>query len=154
MLIEVKGNIVTDGYSFIVQQVNMMGVMGAGLAKQIRDKYPNVYFEYKRVLSDENVKLGDILYASTYDRAVNGKRCVCFFAQKGYGRDRRHTDYEAFQKCLDTLEHDMQFYGDKFTVAFPYGIGCGLAGGDWNVIRPMLEKFSEEVKQKVYLVRK
>jgi nicotinamidase-related amidase len=33
--------------SAIAHQVNLMGVMGAGLAKQIKQKYPTVYAQYK-----------------------------------------------------------------------------------------------------------
>ncbi|MGH8711572.1 MAG: hypothetical protein ACREVA_09710, partial [Burkholderiales bacterium] len=28
---------------------------------------------------------------------------------------------------------------------FPYGIGCGLAGGDWNEYKKLLEGFAEQV---------
>ena len=34
--------------TIICQQVNCMGVMGAGLAAQIRRKWPNVYNEYRK----------------------------------------------------------------------------------------------------------
>jgi O-acetyl-ADP-ribose deacetylase (regulator of RNase III) len=42
----INGNILETEENVIVQQVNCMGVMGAGLAKQIREKYPKVYSEY------------------------------------------------------------------------------------------------------------
>lgn len=35
-------------HPIICHQVNCKGVMGGGLAKQIRDVYPNVYYIYKR----------------------------------------------------------------------------------------------------------
>ena len=35
--------------TYICQQVNCRGVMGAGLAKQIRDKWPVVFDEYKKI---------------------------------------------------------------------------------------------------------
>lgn len=39
-----------------------------------------------------------------------------------------------FQDCLDIL--DSNNYG---TVAMPYGIGCGLAGGKWKDYKDMIE---------------
>lgn len=34
------------------------------------------------------------------------------------------------------------------SVAFPYQIGCGLAGGDWKQYRAALEEFAERVKER------
>ncbi|WP_406590240.1 hypothetical protein [Bacillus atrophaeus] len=43
----VKGNIIDATEDIIVQQVNCKGVMGAGLAKSILKKYPNLKSEYQ-----------------------------------------------------------------------------------------------------------
>ena len=40
----------------ICQQVNCAGVMGAGLAKQIRAKYPVVYSEYQKYIYELTAK--------------------------------------------------------------------------------------------------
>lgn len=49
---EINGDILTiptDGRPTVVcHQVNCKGVMGAGLAKQIREKHPEVYEAYKK----------------------------------------------------------------------------------------------------------
>lgn len=49
----VNGNILTfperDEDTIICHQVNCKGVMGAGLAKQIRDKWPDVYDRYRLI---------------------------------------------------------------------------------------------------------
>lgn len=153
MLNYVTGNLVTDDYSFIVHQVNCKGVMGAGLAKQIRAKYPFVYYDYKKALDYENATLGHIVVSHV--SGVNGKMIISMFAQDGYGRDRKYTNYEAFKKCLDVLAKEANSYSTKTfsTIAFPYGIGCGLAGGSWSIIEKMIEEFSEKVKQKVFIVK-
>jgi O-acetyl-ADP-ribose deacetylase (regulator of RNase III) len=46
-----------------------------------------------------------------------------------------------FQQCLDKIAEIPKLH----SVAFPYRIGCGLAGGDWDMYLSMLEKFSESV---------
>ena len=43
-----SGNILHSGADIIVQQVNCRGVMGAGLAKQIATRYPDVLAMYKK----------------------------------------------------------------------------------------------------------
>lgn len=97
----VNGDILTfperDGDTIICQQVNCRGVMGAGFAKQIRDKWPFVYNEYIRVTdvcdklmlgSYQNVKVGPHLYVAN------------LFGQDGYGRDKRYTNYAALTAAL------------------------------------------------------
>lgn len=50
-----KGNIVTGDYLIFCHQVNCKRKMGSGLARQIRNKYPEVYSEYMKI---ENPMLG------------------------------------------------------------------------------------------------
>ena len=47
MLINKVGNILNAEESIICHQVNVDGVMGGGLAKQVANAYPNVEKEYK-----------------------------------------------------------------------------------------------------------
>ena len=148
------GDILSGKYPVICHQVNCKGVMGAGLAKQIRAKYPFVYNEYLDLLKENNNPLGHILLS--HASGLNGEIIVSMFAQYGYGRYKRYTDYYAFKRCLYALEKSMNNYssnGHYNTIAFPYGIGCGLAGGDWHIVQDMIIGFSEEVKQDVVIVR-
>lgn len=146
MLINETGDIIN--YPIFCQQVNCKGVMGAGLAKYIRNKYPEVYSEYRKVCSEGKAILGVDHY--TY---LNDRICVCMFAQDGYGRDKRYTDYQAFRTCLNGLELFLKSRKEK-VIAFPYMIGCGLAGGDWYIVQGMLKDFSKKVKQDVIIVNK
>ena len=43
---------------------------------------------------------------------------------------------EAFRSALLSL---VEQYPDKM-VSLPYGIGCGIAGGDWNVIQKIIKE--------------
>lgn len=52
----VKGDILQASEDIIGHQVNCQGVMGAGLAKQIRNKYPHVYDEYRKLCSSTENK--------------------------------------------------------------------------------------------------
>lgn len=60
MIKTVEGNILDAEEDIICHQVNCKGVMGAGLAKQIKSKYPNVYKDYKRLCAEQ----GDDLLSS------------------------------------------------------------------------------------------
>ncbi|MGL5190517.1 MAG: macro domain-containing protein [Cetobacterium sp.] len=130
----VNGNILNVKSGIIVHQVNCMGVMGAGLAKQIKDKYPNVYYDYKDYCKTYDNILGDV-YASRVDDKL---MIIHLFGQYSYGRNKKQTDYDAFEKALIMLK---QIDDGKNTFYFPYGIGCGLAGGDWNVISSLIDRY-------------
>lgn len=155
MLYEVKGDIVNDTqYTIFCHQVNCQGVMGAGLAKQIRNKYPEVYSDYIQTIHSEQWLLGSKICTPTTD----GRVCVSMFAQEDYGRNKCYTNYQAFQIILDGLQSELQMFEfsnpSPYKIAFPEGIGCGLAGGDWNIIKPILEKFAANVPNDVYIVKK
>ena len=152
MLYETSGDIVSEDFDFICQQVNCKGVMAAGLARQIRNRFPFVYQDYSELCKKQEELLGHVLFS--HKPGINGTTIVCMFAQNNYGRDKQYTDYKAFQNCLNVFASKLSDYSKDWTIAFPYKIGCGLAGGDWNIIKPMLEDFSDKVKQKVYIVRK
>ena len=148
MIREEIGNLVTGNYPVFCHQVNCKGVMGAGLAKQIREKYGEVYKSYKNLCDQGDAKVGIVQYVNTFDNRI----CVNMFAQYSYGRDRQYTNYEAFKKCLEQLEKFL-LTSDVKEVAFPKYIGCGLAGGVWSKILEMLEDFEKIIKQDVVIVR-
>lgn len=156
MLIETYGDLVTDvSYDIFCHQTNCKGVMGAGLARQIKEAYPEVYAEnvaYCELNKADNGKsmLGSNLYVKTSD----GRSCVNMYAQLAYGTDRQQTDYDAFQSCLDHLARKLFLSDASLKVAFPYKIGCGLGGGKWSIIHGKLKQLSRLVKQDIYIVRK
>ncbi len=133
---EVIGDILTPasgGASVVVcHQVNCMGVMGAGLARQIRDRFPEVFRAYKKQClawkHNPGGNLGDVLYCPAGDEA--GYVVANIFGQLSYGIGRRQTDYDAVRDGLRNIA--ASFPGG--TIRIPYGMGCGLGGGDWNIV--------------------
>jgi len=147
MIHYVKGDLLTDNYEVFCHQVNCQHVMGGGLAKQVRAKYPEVYDTYQeRKLQ----YLGAIDWVPTND----GRICVNMYAQDDYGYGARYTDYIAFAACLIELTNYLVTEPENYKVAFPYGIGCGLGSGSWHVIEALIEDFEKMIKQEVYIVKK
>ena len=156
MVREEVGNLVTGKYPVFCHQVNCKGVMGAGIAKQIRNNYPEVYREYKFLCSNGVASLGMIQPVLTSD----GRICINMFSQFSYGRDGQHTNYDAFKKCLDEIRNwaktaavSFKTQGKDFVIALPKFIGCGLAGGNWNVILSIIEDFAVGFPYDIVLVR-
>ena len=130
----IRGNILTapthNEETIICHQVNCRAAMGAGLARQIRDKWPIVFDEYVKVCSPK--KLGDfqIILVAPQLYVAN------LFGQLNYGRGERQTNYAALTAALfgAMKEHP----GATFRV--PYGLGCGLAGGNWVTVLNLIEE--------------
>jgi O-acetyl-ADP-ribose deacetylase (regulator of RNase III) len=130
------GDLLQAGEDIIGHQVNCQGVMGSGIAKTLRDAYPNLYSEYKRFADQHHPRelLGKCQLVE-----VGSKLVANLFGQLTYGRDNiRYTDYGALKQSLLTLKERARSQGDS--VALPYNIGCGLANGDWKVVEAILQE--------------
>lgn len=135
----VTGNLLDVTEGTIVHQVNCKRVAGHGLAKAIRDKWPDWYTHYLAVVP----KLGEIdLFRPNGSPVV-----VCsFYSQNEYGYGRCFTSYLAFVSCLVKLQTTMCSLECQRRVHFPWKIGCGLAGGDWNLVQLLIEEaFPESI---------
>ena len=147
MIYRVKGDIFDPQYEVFCHQVNCQHVMGGGLAKEVKNRYPEVYKAYDdRTFQD----VGSIDWVHTHDNRI----CVNLYGQDDYGYYERYTDYLGFAECLMELADYLQSVPKEYKVAFPDHIGCGLGGGDWKVISALLEDFDKMIKQDVYIVRK
>ena len=87
--------------------------------------------------------------------AVRGK-VVAMFAQRNPGLPRttgNDTDaarLRAFKSCLDEIE---KIEPRPRSIAFPFLIGCGLAGGEWRSYEAAIESFAQESGIRVSLYK-
>lgn len=146
MIIFLEGDIFDAPMDQIVaHQVNCQGRMGRGIAKDIKNKYPSVYENYVKICDSASIRelIGKILICKDEDRLIAN-----LFAQKYYGIDRRHTDYEAVASCLEKLSD--YALDNKLDIAIPYGMGCNNAGGNWNIIYTMIQEICVDVDVYIY----
>lgn len=129
-----SGNLLDVTTGIVVHQVNCKGVMGAGLAKALRAKYPNIYLHYRQFCQAGQFRPGMVQFVKQSDSLY-----VCNLAgQDGYGTDRRHTDYDALRVALSKL---YQVGLERSLIIYlPYNMGCGLAGGDWAVVSQLINE--------------
>jgi O-acetyl-ADP-ribose deacetylase (regulator of RNase III) len=140
----ISGNILETQYDVIAHGVNCKGVFGAGLAKEIRDKWPEVYNNYMDKFLRLGWRLGEIQMVHVGLEPNPEKKLIVNMAiQENYVRDPKkvYVDYSAVAVCLDKLfkyckEHSL-------SCAIPK-IGCGLANGDWKTIGHIIAKTYKE----------
>ena len=137
----IDGDLFNTTAKYICHQVNCKGKMGSGVAKQIRDKYPEVYSAYRLEcnLFDEQGLPKSLPGIILPVQADDGKVIINMFAQNNYGYDDAcYTDYRAFQMCLIEIS---ELLPEGSAIAMPYRIGCGLGGGDWSTIKALITKY-------------
>ena len=136
----INKDLLTAKNCVIVHQVNCMGVMGSGVAKQIKEKYPIVYDEYMNCFKEHTKE--ELLGRITMTNVDCNTTVVNMFSQFGYGREKVHTDYIAMSKALNSINT----YCKGRDIAFPYMIGCCRGGGDFNVVLQLICNTLTDVK--------
>lgn len=139
-LIVVNGDITKVHNAVIVHQVNCQGVMGAGVAKSLYEKWPQVRKDYMGLFKERGLGPHDVFRkVQTVDC---GDNVVCnSFSQFNYGHAHKtgtcYTDADALEHAIDVI---CRKYPDK-TVCVPAYVGCGLAGGNWDEISSRLSRY-------------
>ena len=166
MIKTINCDILESGADIICHQVNCQGVMGSGLAKQLKERYPRMYEEYvahcKWNKDHHTTPLGSIVaywelpyWSSLLNGLPPGPPAVVgLYGQNYYGIDKQHTDYKALESSLWTFYNifctDAQYYP---SVAIPYGLGCGLGGGDWEVVHKIICDVFDEYDGEVLICK-
>lgn len=125
-------------FDAIVHGCNCFCVMGSGLAKQIKEKYPEAYAaDLETPVGDRN-KLGYFTFAE-YNSPCFTNSLTVFnaYTQYTYGRGKDLFEYGAFQKVLIRFKA-IDCCSGGLRWGFPL-IGCGLAGGDKQRILKIME---------------
>lgn len=132
-----KGNIFNGDEDIICHQVNTFGIMGAGLAAQIKERFPEAFKAYEAQCfewSSRNINpLGRVAFCNHYFKPLIAN----LFSQ----RDMT-TDYMALRSCLKIVRKTAE--KNNLSVALPYRMGCGIAHGDWNTVEEIIKEIFED----------
>ncbi|AKQ08413.1 phosphatase [Bacillus phage PBC2] len=124
----------------IGHQVNAMGVMGSGVAKCVRQSFPEAYTAYVEYVSHfvkEQPRRELLGICQTV--LLDGKVIANLFGQLTYGRDStQYTKTMALYKCLKDLREFAESY--NLSVALPYRIGSDRGGADWTEVYKLIDK--------------
>jgi len=129
---------VTKGY--IVHGVNAAGRFNAGIAKQIRLRWPSVYHDYMKAYHNRRLELGHI----SGQRVGAELAVINGVTQRLYGRDPTicYVSYSSIEYVFGNvvlLADLAQFQGIPKIISFPM-IGCGLGGGTWEKVAAEIPK--------------
>ena len=135
MLSTIKGDIFSSDADIIAHGCNCKGGYGSGVAGVMAKKYPKARHYYLDKFCTEGWRLGDVQFVKVCGKQEYIANCG---TQKRYlPRGMRHVDYDAVRSCMEKVKEFAKT--NKLTVAVPK-IGAGLAGGDWRIIKKILEE--------------
>jgi O-acetyl-ADP-ribose deacetylase (regulator of RNase III) len=133
---------VTSGV--ILHGCNAQRVMGSGVAKQLRAKYPGIYLSYLDGLANAKEcgasPLGDVYMLNVRPGlyVANG------VTQEYYGRDgRQYVSYKALDQAISTSVGYARSL--DLPLHIPYLIGAGLGGGSEKIILDLFAKYQYNI---------
>jgi O-acetyl-ADP-ribose deacetylase (regulator of RNase III) len=120
-------------FDVIIHGCNCFCNMGAGIAGQIREVFPDAYLADTKTRSGDKNKLGHYSQATS---RIEGKPLTIIngYTQYHYAGSAVLVDYDAIASMFSLIKID--FAGKK--IGYPR-IGAGLAGGDWKRIKAIID---------------
>ena len=149
MVTVIEGDIFEEKapWGVLLHQVNCLGIADGGIAKEFKDRFPEWFDAYSGFCEtgpeDRRNLLGRIHFFKIGQDTV-----ICSaFGQYDISKRRTATDYGAWKAILTSLRRkfeEINANGMNWEIRAPYGIGCGLGGGDWRIMRGMIDdEFAE-----------
>ena len=141
-----KGDIFAATTQCIVNPVNLHGVMGLGLAKQFKIRYPDMFIKYKHACDDNIFMKGMLQVVPEHDYLI-----VNFPTKVHWGTNGTGGDIELIRSGLETLARTYKDRGIT-SITFP-PIGCGAGGLDYyGLVLPLIKEVLTDIDLIVDLI--
>lgn len=144
MLKYIKGDLIKSDCDIIIHGCNCYRTMGSGIAKQIKETYPEAYDIDSKTMWGDKDKLGTFTHIKTKNKYFPEKDIIIVnaYTQHKYGREKGkiYADYKAIHDVMIKIN---DFFVDtdmkKLKIGMPK-IGAGLAQGDWGTISEIIHR--------------
>jgi len=141
----IEGDLLEHKQDYLIHQTNCIAIKYHGLSEQVFKKYPeaNLYEKRRKIQK----KGGNKFVGRGVPGTIQVHDCgvINLIGQYYTGtarfppKDTPEKRFKWFKRCLKRLS--IHFKDKETSIAFPYKIGCGLAGGDWKKYRKAIEDF-------------
>ncbi|MBQ1991639.1 MAG: macro domain-containing protein [Clostridia bacterium] len=141
MLTYLRGDLLSSPAQVQVNTVNVVGVMGKGIALQFKNKYPEMFKSYRQICEKHLFDVGNLyLWKSS-------KKWVLLFPTKKHWRNPSKIEY--IESGLKKFVENYDRLGIE-SIAFPK-LGCGNGNLDWNIVKPIMEKYLKPLPINIYI---
>lgn len=140
---EVSGNLFQHPWQSAVITVNLMGVMGAGIAKAARDINYNMFTWYRDLCQSKQFNLGDIHYYTQHD----GKTFILLPTKIDW---KNPSTLEYIEISLQALVNTYRYHHVEH-IHTPK-LGCKNGQLDWKDVRPLMYDYLSDLAVDVTIV--
>ncbi len=147
----IEGDMFFSQMQTLTISVNVVGVMGKGLASRAKYQFPDVYVKYQDVCRSKALDMGKpYLYRrelSDYEIAddpssLSVATWFLLFATKRHWREQ--ADIRAIEEGLKWIVDNYKNY-EMTSLASP-ALGCGLGRLDWREVGPLMCKYLSKLQ--------
>ena len=128
-----SGDIIQTECYAIVNPCNVVGVAGAGISKKIKEKYPEVYRQYRQECRDGIIDINTHL---RFHLTGDEKHMIIHLPTKEHWRQK--SDIRIIKSGLLRLKTLLEDIYYKKDIAIP-ALGCGCGQLAWNDVKPCIE---------------
>jgi O-acetyl-ADP-ribose deacetylase (regulator of RNase III) len=134
------GNLLTSNCNILINTVNCVGVMGAGIALAFKKQYPTMYKQYVNDCANDIYNPGDI-----YEYRINS-RIIINFTTKNHWRNDSELEWieNGLIKLRDYLTET------TYSVAIP-ALGCSNGNLNWNDVKELITRYLGDLDNTIYL---
>lgn len=137
-----KGDLFQSNADAFVNTVNTEGVMGKGIALQVKRRYPGVFKTYEAAVARGEIQIGKVQVVPTNEFSP---RYIINFPTKTSWR--KPSQLRFIQEGLPALVEALLTYDIK-SVAIP-PLGAGNGGLDWSDVKPLILAALDPIATKV-----
>ena len=131
-------------YFYIIHQVNCQNAFGAGFADLITKHYPHVKEDYHAHCTGKSPQQ---LFGTYHITDCGNFGIVHIFSQYYYGNAKKNGKcYTNYNKMIEALSAFRSEHPTDPACA-PVNMGCGFAGGDWDIVKVILDKHHIQIKE-------
>jgi O-acetyl-ADP-ribose deacetylase (regulator of RNase III) len=153
MVTEISSDIFLAPIEVLVHQANCFHTMGSGVARAIRERYPEAYdADITQTQKGDRAKLGTCSIANIRRPDSRLRYIFNMYSQFTFGTEKRQTHYEALYRGLEFVKGKVT--NTNLAIGFPWKLGCKLGGGSWRVVETMIRDVFEDSPYTVYICHK
>lgn len=136
-----QGDMFEGNHEALVNTVNTTGIMGAGIAKAMVERFPVTCGYYNYLCRRDELLGGSVKIYENKD-CSEPKYIVMFATKQDISQP---SEYEYIEDGLKSLVHQIKKLDIK-NIGIP-ALGSGLGGLDWDVVMPMIVSAMEPLTE-------